>query len=62
MIDDIIKESQLDQIQLPWTFYSEAGKEAFYSSIQHLHKNPTFLQKRANTVLLLRQKIQEDEI
>ena len=61
MIDDIIKESQLDQIQLPWTFYSEAGKEAFYSSIQHLHKNPTFLQKRANTVLLLRQKIQEDE-
>ncbi len=60
MIDTILKESQLDQIQLPWTFYTESGKESFYSTIRHLHRNPTFLQKRANTILTLRKKIQTD--
>ncbi len=61
MIDTILKESQLDQIQLPWTFYTKSGNEAFYSTLRHLHTNPTFLKKRANTILLLRQKIQEDD-
>ncbi len=60
MIDDIIKESQLDQINLPWTFYTNSGKDAFYSSIHHLHRNPSFLKKRANTILWLRKKLQEE--